>query len=141
MIPPFLAAWAARIGIKGAIVIGVCLVLAAMAWRYDYVSAARDKAEAKVAELRDKLKAAGGEVEEARAINQRMRQALEAQTRAADAAIAANAELEQGAAAARAQAAARQVQGQAADVKRRARSDLPTPAEMTAVIGEIVGGM
>lgn len=137
MIPPFLAA----IGVRGAIAIGCCLLVAGLMWRYDAVRDERDSLRGKVGEMGRRVLQADAAVAQAAVVNQAMRDALQAQNAAIVDARAAVAKLEADARKAGAALAARRAADQQVDRARRARADLPPAAEMTAVVREIVEAM
>jgi len=136
-----IAALLARIGIKGAIVAGACLLFALMAGRMYYLAGARDIAEAKTIELGERLRSADLALRDAVAINGRMTAALQAQNTAATAARVRVETLELAASKAAAIAIKRDTADRAADRNRRARADLPPPDEMAAVLAEIMATM
>lgn len=137
MIPPFLAA----IGVRGAIVIGCCLLVAALALRYDAVVDERDSLQTKVAELGQRVTKADAEVKQAAVVNQAMRDAIVRQNADIQAARAVVAKLEADARAARTRLAADQEAARRDDSARRARLDKPSAAELNAVLRGVVGAM
>ncbi len=137
MIPPVLAA----IGVRGAIAIGCCLLVAVLALRYDAVVDERDALRAKVTELGQRVIRADAEVKQAAVVNQAMRDAIVRQNADIQAARAVAAKLEADARAARTRLAADQEAARRDDSARRARLDKPSAAELNAVLRGVVGAM
>lgn len=137
----FLAAILTRLGIKGIAIIAAILVVAAMAWRYEHIKSSRDALESEVTVLEAKLVTANAAVKQAGVVNQAMRDAIVRQNGLIDEARAQAVQLEAAARTARAVVAKQQAASRELDVKRRARLDAPSAAEMNAVLRSVVGAM
>jgi hypothetical protein len=133
-----------RLAIAGAVVV-VMLVLAG-GWYVCHlhnVTLAHDLTSEKARndDLAAKVLQADQAVNEAKAINARMTQAMTALSAANAAAKAENDKIESAAGTALAKVAAQDAVARADDVKRRARTDLPSPEEMTDVLRGILEAM